>query len=247
MGSLNGNLQRRRIPEQQQAVAAVPSWSTTNSAIHRRPMRSISLPPGGNNESSVNGTHTNERRTRTDDKRQFALNISAVQDGTDHRTTLMIKNIPNKYTQKMLLANVDETHKGLYDFFYLPIDFKDKCNVGYAFINFIDPKSIVSFYQKLHNTKWDKFNSEKVCNIAYARIQGKDALIAHFQNSSLMSEDKKCRPIIFHSTGPKIGQQAPFPIGPNIRSRSKEEKRGPTRGDKSTDSAKRRLRSYSCK
>ncbi|GFS33820.1 MEI2-like protein 5 [Actinidia rufa] len=40
-----------------------------------------------------------------------------------------------------------------------------------------------------------KFNSEKVASLAYGRIQGKAALIAHFQNSSLMNEDKRCRPI----------------------------------------------------
>ena len=35
----------------------------------------------------------------------------------------MIKNIPNKYTQSMLLEKIDIKHKDNYDFFYLPIDF----------------------------------------------------------------------------------------------------------------------------
>jgi hypothetical protein len=66
-----------------------------------------------------------ERRFKKDeDKMQFVLDIAKVRSGEEQRTTLMIKNIPNKYTQKMLLQAVDEAHKGLYDFFYLPIDFK---------------------------------------------------------------------------------------------------------------------------
>lgn len=154
-----------------------------------------------------------------DDVSQFTLFLEKVISGHDTRTTLMIKNIPNKYTQKMLLTAIDDNHKGSYDFFYLPIDFKNQCNVGYAFINFIKPNSIVTFYREFNNKKWEKFNSDKVCLIAYARIQGKAALISHFQNSSLMCEDKKCRPIIFHSDGPNVGQQEPFPIGPNVRVR----------------------------
>ena len=54
----------------------------------------------------------------------FSLNLDHILSGAETRTTLMIRNIPNKYTQKMLLSKVDECHKGLYDFFYLPIDFK---------------------------------------------------------------------------------------------------------------------------
>jgi len=136
---------------------------------------------------------------------------SMYWDGRDKRTTLMIKNIPNKYDQKMLLEKLDEKYQRQYDFFYLPIDFKNKCNVGYAFINFIDPSSIAHFYQDFNQRKWDRFNSEKVCRLAYARIQGKTAFIEHFRNSSLMYEDETCRPLIFHSTGPLKGLLQPFP------------------------------------
>ena len=44
---------------------------------------------------------------------------------------ILLANCPNpvfpelgRYTSKMLLAAIDELHKGTYDFFYLPIDFK---------------------------------------------------------------------------------------------------------------------------
>ncbi|XP_007048850.2 PREDICTED: protein MEI2-like 2 [Theobroma cacao] len=145
-----------------------------------------------------------------DNKKQYQLDLDKIMSGEDTRTTLMIKNIPNKYTSKMLLAAIDENHRGTYDFLYLPIDFKNKCNVGYAFINMISPSHIVSFYQAFNGKKWEKFNSEKVASLAYARIQGKAALVAHFQNSSLMNEDKRCRPILFHSEGQATGDQEPF-------------------------------------
>ncbi|XP_022679982.1 protein MEI2-like 5 isoform X2 [Setaria italica] len=132
-----------------------------------------------------------------DSRMQYQLDLEKIVTGKDTRTTLMIKNIPNKYTSKMLLDVIDETHEGAYDFFYLPIDFKNKCNVGYAFINMTAPAYIVSFYKAFTGRKWEKFNSEKVVSLAYARIQGKSALINHFQNSSLMNEDKRCRPMLF--------------------------------------------------
>lgn len=142
-----------------------------------------------------------------DSKKQFQLDLDKIVSGEDTRTTLMIKNIPNKYTSKMLLAAIDEHNRGTYDFLYLPIDFKNKCNVGYAFINMLSPKHIIPFYQAFNGKKWEKFNSEKVASLAYARIQGKTALVTHFQNSSLMNEDKRCRPILFYSEGPEAGDQ----------------------------------------
>ncbi|KAK7387032.1 hypothetical protein VNO78_27501 [Psophocarpus tetragonolobus] len=145
-----------------------------------------------------------------DSKKLYQLDLDKIVSGEDTRTTLMIKNIPNKYTSKMLLAAIDENHRGTYDFLYLPIDFKNKCNVGYAFINMVSPSHIIAFYKAFNGKKWEKFNSEKVASLAYARIQGKAALVMHFQNSSLMNEDKRCRPILFHSEGQDTGDQEHF-------------------------------------
>ena len=57
-------------------------------------------------------------------KTKYKVSLPDILNGKDMRTTLMIKNIPNKYTQKMLLQKIDEMHRMQYNFFYLPIDFK---------------------------------------------------------------------------------------------------------------------------
>ncbi|CAG8679728.1 8018_t:CDS:2, partial [Ambispora gerdemannii] len=90
-----------------------------------------------------------------------AIDATKIARGEDRRTTFMIRNIPNKYTQRMLLETLDATHKGQYDFIYLRIDFKNRCNVGYAFINFVDTNAVLSFIENRVGKKWDHFNSDK--------------------------------------------------------------------------------------
>jgi hypothetical protein len=64
----------------------------------------------------------------------------------EKRTTIMVRNIPNKFKQMQLLDMINLNHKGKYDYFYLPMDLKTQCNVGYAFINFIHPIYILDFF-----------------------------------------------------------------------------------------------------
>ena len=63
---------------------------------------------------------------------------------------------------------------------------------------------------------------------AHAILQGKVSLVTHFQNSSLLHEDKRCSPILFNSNGEVAVEQEPFPVGPNMRVRSS--KTGPQHG-----------------
>jgi hypothetical protein len=56
---------------------------------------------------------------------------------------------------------------------------------------------ITDFFKEFNNKRWEKFNSEKICSLAYARIQGLQDLVHHFQNSSVINqEDNKVKPII---------------------------------------------------
>lgn len=113
----------------------------------------------------------------------------------------------------MLLDEVNVHHEGTYDFFYLPIDFKNRCNVGYAFVNFLDPSHVIAFVEEFHGQRWKSFNSGKVCAVTYARIQGQAAMVSRFQNSSLLDKDDEYKPLLFYSSGPSRGQREPFPLG----------------------------------
>jgi len=48
----------------------------------------------------------------------------------DNRTTLCIKNIPNKYNQPYLVYYIAQKFNGKFDFFYLPWDNNQKANFG---------------------------------------------------------------------------------------------------------------------
>lgn len=97
----------------------------------------------------------------------------------------MIRHIPNKYTEDVLYEEISRNHKLKINFLYLPIDNYNSCNVGYAFVNFIHTKFIYEFYKEFNRRRWDRFNSEKICELAYARIQGTTNLIDHFHGNHL--------------------------------------------------------------
>lgn len=124
---------------------------------------------------------------------EFKIDLDVIARGEDKRTTCMIRNIPNQYTQRSLAATIDQqSPDSVYNFLYVPINFRNRRNVGYAFINFEQPKHIIPFFHNFDGCNWPKFNSEKVCAVAYARLQGLEALISHFSNSG--SQQRKPPP-----------------------------------------------------
>ena len=189
---------------------------TDSNSVLGRSLRSGSghshMTPGGQSHgTSVGNTSGMDNN--------LMMDLDLVEIGQDTRTSLMVRNIPNKYTQQMLLSEFDSNGHGpgIIDFFYLPIDFKNRCNRGYAFINFVNYKDILGFHRRYFGKHWRTFNSDKICDITYARIQGKDAMLKRFENSALMEKDDEYKPLVFASNGPNRGTRLPFPDPMNIQ------------------------------
>eukprot|EP01028_Stygiella_incarcerata_P011216 TRINITY_DN623_c0_g2_i1.p1 TRINITY_DN623_c0_g2~~TRINITY_DN623_c0_g2_i1.p1 ORF type:complete len:720 (-),score=169.99 TRINITY_DN623_c0_g2_i1:1055-3214(-) len=131
----------------------------------------------------------------------FAIDPERIAASLDTRSTIMIRNIPNKYTRDMLLEEISDEFATTFDFLYLPMDFHNMCNMGYAFLNMRHPKFILRFFDKFHGRKWNRFNSEKVCEITYGKFQGRDQFVEHFRRSNVMLQPESFRPLLFDQFG----------------------------------------------
>ncbi|KAI4297653.1 hypothetical protein L6164_037535 [Bauhinia variegata] len=131
----------------------------------------------------------------------------------ENRTTVMIKNIPSKYTRELLLQFIkhycmeenqrekelkgEEALVSAFDFLYLPIDFKSGLNKGYAFVNFNNPKAAWKFHLATKNQKWNMFQSNKIREVVGARLQGLESLKRHFENTNFPCECEEFLPLCF--------------------------------------------------
>jgi hypothetical protein len=91
-------------------------------------------------------TGIKQRNTPIEERAKYVINLEKIINEKDQRTTLMIKNIPRNIMQSFLMEIINKKFEGLFNFFYLPIDFIKKENAGDAFINFKNSKNIVDFY-----------------------------------------------------------------------------------------------------
>ena len=148
------------------------------------------------NNSSIN-FNSNERKSDNSIKiknnyksyNDVVVDMKKVLSLEDKRTSIMIKNIPNKFSKEILLSIIDQNFAGTYDIFILPTDMSKNKNFGYAFINFISSYYVPNFYYMFNGKKWSNTNSEKVCQIAYSKIQGKNNLVLHYPTKSVFQND----------------------------------------------------------
>jgi len=149
-----------------------------------------------------------------------AVEVWKIANGQDVRTTVMLRNIPNRMDCWQLKEILDVTSYGHYDFSYLRIDFEKGTNVGYAFVNFADPMNIIPFVEHWSGQRWQA-NNPRLVELSYATVQGYDCLVEKFRNSAIMSEYKDYRPKLWYTydsapDNKMVGSEAPFPSANNL-------------------------------
>ena len=140
------------------------------------------------NYSNINNLNPQPQSVNSQNNKIKLVNIII---GSDKRTTLMLRNIPNKYTLNNIVDEIGSAFWGKYDCINLPIDYETKLNLGYAFINFTDPLHIIQFFSKFHLKKWSRYKSEKKMDMTYADKQGKKDITLKAENNYFAQDDKR--------------------------------------------------------
>jgi len=139
--------------------------------------------------------------------------------------TVMMRNLPNKFTQQLLIEEMDAAgFWGLYDFLYLPIDPETGANKGYSFLNFVDPSYAWIFRVTFEGRRLGRFNSNKVVTITPAALQGFEANYAHYSSSRVSRGDPAARPLFLREPIQKAKEAPRAEAGGKAAS-----KRGPRR------------------
>mmetsp|Transcript_47877 Transcript_47877/g.113776 ORF Transcript_47877/g.113776 Transcript_47877/m.113776 type:complete len:344 (-) Transcript_47877:80-1111(-) len=146
--------------------------------------------------------------------------------------TVMMRNLPNKYTQRMLLAEINHTgFLGTFDFLYLPIDPETNANRGYAFLNFVDSGFAWMFKMSYEGRKMNRFNSNKVVSVTPATLQGFEANYAHYANARVNRGDPAARPLFLREPKALNGNFTDLACGGNPKKMGKQRKDRPGGAD----------------
>lgn len=126
------------------------------------------------------------------------------------RTSVLLRDVPESYTRDMLVRLLEaEGFLGLFDFVYLPVDFKNRVNLSYAFVNMVSPAHALKLCEHFEGFSHWRVPSERVCTVGWCSPQqGLEAHIERYRNSPVMHESvpEEWRPMLFSQ-----GQVVPFP------------------------------------
>lgn len=180
------------------AAAAAMALSTNGKNLGGAAVAAVPKPAAPQRKAPLRTKITNK------DFSKFDIDIERIRNGTDTRTTVMVRNLGGNNARKNFLNFL--TLCGLdikYTFFYMPCKEHRNVLTGVAFINFLEPVDVETLYLKLQGgfaAGTLKASAGSMAPaLSYARFQGHEELLKHFSTAAVMHEpDPQKRPIFNH-------------------------------------------------
>ena len=113
---------------------------------------------------------------------QLSISLEKIKNGEDKRTSIIVTNIPNTITKEYIKKMLEGI--GNINYLYLPFDKSKNRNLGFAYINVVNYKSIINLYKRLTEYKFENHQLIYPIEICYSKIQGKNGLSQMFQKNN---------------------------------------------------------------
>jgi len=147
--------------------------STVSTNAHVSDMGDDNTPKSG----SVAGAVESER-------------IEAGVGPVEEKTTVMLRNVPYNCSRDAVVKMMDEVGlRGLYNFIYLPIDFRSRSGFGYAFINMVSFEAAEKFFSRFNGFSNWPMRSQKIAEVTWSEpSQGLHVHVERYRNSPVMHD-----------------------------------------------------------
>jgi hypothetical protein len=138
-----------------------------------------------------------------------AESSDVLSDSDSSGTTVVVRNIPNRFSHESLAAVLDARgFSGVYDLIYVPIDFATGVSFGYAFVNLTTVDETERFIASFNGFRWGGA-SKKVCSVVRCDDgESPSERVERYRNLPAMhsSMPDSFKPAMYSG-----GQRVPFP------------------------------------
>jgi len=108
---------------------------------------------------------------------------------TTEITTLMIRNVPRRYTEDAIVYEINKMVGPVdYNFLYLPWDTRRSSNMGFAFVNFVSAEIAENVSQKHNGAPWSLITTKRGIAMMPAHLQGLANNLAHYMGAVVAKE-----------------------------------------------------------
>lgn len=131
----------------------------------------------------------------------------------EQQMTVMVRNLPLDLSQPGLVQRIIERgYSGLFNFVYMPMNFRGRGNFGYAFVSFITHEVALQFMDDVLQSGAEQNSGEnsdtQKWHVVWSNCQGLSANIERYRNSPLMHSNvpPEFKPAMYD----ELGNQVPF-------------------------------------